>query len=302
MRAPEVAPGSRIFVEVADTGSWVGAEVLRQDNTLLYCRDAAGNMHDVDLGFTELLYQNETGACSDGTYDDMTAMLHIHEPGMLDNLRRRVRHASLRYVQCRSASQALRDGNGEPYTYMGTVLVAVNPLRPVPNPHMQDYSESEYGSRRPHPYAIAELAYARLCDPSPSVRPQSIIVSGESGAGKTESSRMLTRYLSWRGNCSDDSAVNLAESVKAVSPILEAFGNAATLRNANSSRFGQFLKLVFSRASNGARLTLLRGELETYLLEKTRVTHQALGESNFHALHQVCTLFAYGPRGRAGPR
>lgn len=99
MRAPQVAPGSRIFVEVADVRSWVAAEVVRQENTLLYCRDAAGNAHDVDLGFMELLYQNEPGTCSDGSYDDMTAMLHIHEPGMLDNLRRRVRITSLRYVQ-----------------------------------------------------------------------------------------------------------------------------------------------------------------------------------------------------------
>ncbi|KAJ8600434.1 hypothetical protein CTAYLR_001409 [Chrysophaeum taylorii] len=258
MRAPEVAVGTKVFVEVKDPRVWVEAAVVSQDNTHLVCVDGAGAEVKLDLGFHELYFANEAGS----TFADMTGMQHLHEPAMLANL-------------------GARSLAGEPYTYMGTVLVAVNPLRKIASPEVEAYAGTGYGSQPPHPYAVAELAYARLCDPSPFAPNQSVVVSGESGAGKTESSKIVTRYLAWRGG----SQSSLAENVKAVSPVLEAFGNAATNRNPNSSRFGRFLKLVFEIKRGGALLS--GGELETYLLEKSRVAHQAPGESNFHALHMA---------------
>lgn len=254
MVAPEIAIGSKVFVEAKDDSRvWVQTEVVRQDNTILQCKDG----YEIDLGFTELYYQNE-----DESYEDMTSMQHLHEPAMLYNLR----------------SRSLA---GSPYTYAGTVLVAVNPLKRIPHPSMDAYKDAGFGTKSPHPYALAELAYVRLCDPSPFAPNQTLVVSGESGAGKTETSKIITRYLSWRGGTDD----SVPERVADVSPVLEALGNAATLRNQNSSRFGRFLKLIFEQRTSGMSPGLVGGELETYLLEKRRVAHRTEGESNFHALH-----------------
>ena len=243
MKAEVVPIGSRIFLE--QDGGYVKAEVVAQNNTVIECRCAQGDV-TVDLGFGELFYEN------DNEVDDMTALQYLHEPGILENLTTRLPKT--------------------PYTFMGTVLIAMNPFEPRSQPTVADYVGKPFGSMPPHPYAIAELAFVRL-DVNGD---QSIIVSGESGAGKTESSKIIVRYLADRGG-----EKTLVERIKAVNPILEAFGNAATLRNPNSSRFGRFLKLTYSKSK------LTGGLLETYLLEKSRVTRQASGESNFHALHQA---------------
>ena len=113
-------------------------------------------------------------------------------------------------------------------------------------------------------------------------------MSGESGAGKTETSKIVVHYLTRRG-AAGGSASDLASRIIAVSPVLEAFGNASTHRNHNSSRFGRFVKLLMTPRGTGedADLVLSGGELETYLLEKSRVVRQGLGERNFHAFHML---------------
>uniref|UniRef100_A0A6S8A7R9 Uncharacterized protein n=1 Tax=Aureoumbra lagunensis TaxID=44058 RepID=A0A6S8A7R9_9STRA len=264
MRAPAVGIGTKIWLEVSDKERmYVSAKVVRQENTVIICEDEEGNERTFDMGFGELYIQNE-----EKNYEDMTAMQHLHEPGMLENVRCRI-------LQTKK----------QPYTYMGTVLVAMNPLEPVSQPTVNEYAGSSFGSIPPHPYAVAELAFARLGDPGPNAKNQACIVSGESGAGKTESSKIVVRYLSERSGGASD----LAQKVKATSPVLEAFGNAATTRNPNSSRFGKFLKLLFDCSDKSQSAQLVGGELETYLLEKSRVARQSPGESNFHALHMVCT-------------
>lgn len=182
---------------------------------------------------------------------DMTALEHLDEASMLSNLEKRL------------------DGD-EPYTYVSTVLVAVNPLKEIPSPSFESFCDAPFDPSLPHPYALAELAYQRLRGAD-----QSIVVSGESGAGKTESSKIVVRYLTERSHGVGD----LASQIISISPVLEAFGNASTHRNPNSSRFGRFVKLSFEGT------TLNGGQLETYLLEKSRVVRQNKGERNFHAMH-----------------
>eukprot|EP00635_Sarcinochrysidales_sp_CCMP3193_P013289 CAMPEP_0118913986 /NCGR_PEP_ID=MMETSP1166-20130328/14536_1 /TAXON_ID=1104430 /ORGANISM="Chrysoreinhardia sp, Strain CCMP3193" /LENGTH=1604 /DNA_ID=CAMNT_0006853551 /DNA_START=50 /DNA_END=4864 /DNA_ORIENTATION=+ len=188
---------------------------------------------------------------------DMTALESLDEGSMLANLEGRL------------------IGESNPYTYVSTVLVAVNPLKAVPVPKDETFVETAFDPTAPHPNALAELAYQRLRGGESD---QSLVVSGESGAGKTESSKIVIQYLTRRSHGEGD----LADRVVAMSPVLEAFGNASTNRNPNSSRFGRFVKMVFT-----AEQTLVGGELETYLLEKSRVVRQNKGERNFHSLHMM---------------
>lgn len=213
--------------------------------------------------------------------DDMTGLYYIHEAGILENL------------YARSKAENLR-----PYTLMANVLIAVNPLVRVVEPKVQDYIKTQMGERPPHPYAIAEVAFQQMALRTPA-HCQSIVISGESGAGKTETSKIVLRYLTSREHLavkttttknatiaptSDQQqqlALELDKRLWDTNPILEAFGNAKTLRNHNSSRFGKFMKLQFRPETN----TLSGAFIETYLLEKFRVVAQIPGERNFHIFY-----------------
>eukprot|EP00904_Undaria_pinnatifida_P011109 jgi/Undpi1/7128/HiC_scaffold_22.g09602.m1 len=196
---------------------------------------------------------------------DMTALHHIHEPGILHNLKERS-----------------RPWRQTPYTFMGTILLAVNPLKAVPTPLVEDFKDQSLDPEIPHPYAIAELSYnqMRMAGGRAGTN-QSIVVSGESGAGKTETVKIILGYLARRTAGTDE---NLEERVLESSPILESFGNAKTLRNDNSSRFGKFLKLRFT---SGESSYLDGASVEPYLLEKSRVLAQGEGERNFHILYEM---------------
>lgn len=194
------------------------------------------------------------------------------------------------------------------YTNTGPVLLAVNPFTPIPDlysPHAVRTHRN--GSKSPHVFRIAQNAYQGMIDAlldhrGSRLRNQSILISGESGAGKTESTKLVMRYLSLCGH--SNSTVGLSgpisqsvieRQILETNPLLEAFGNARTLRNDNSSRFGKFIQLQFnpqnaSRAVDSLRVTGAR--IETYLLEKVRVSCQSEGERNFHIFYQCCAAAA----------
>eukprot|EP00752_Nemacystus_decipiens_P009298 g8309.t1 len=250
--------GSLVWTENPERG-WVLVEVLTQDNTLLSVRHkATGATEVIDLGFGEAHPHNPKVEA------DMTALHHLHEAGILYNLGQRA---------------ALKDQ--KPYTFMGTVLIAVNPLRRVADPPMENFMNRPLNPETPHPYAIAELSYHQMrLGAGKKAANQSIIVSGESGAGKTESSKIILKFLTHR---SVGGVTSLEQKVVDSSPILESFGNAKTLRNNNSSRFGKFLKMQFTRD----KYRLAGAFIETYLLEKSRVLTQGRGERNFHILYEL---------------
>jgi myosin heavy subunit len=214
--------------------------------------------------------------------DDMTSLYHLNEPGLLENLQER--------------SQA---DNQRPYTFCASVLVAVNPLRRLPEPTATDF----YGQAdaAPHPYALAETAFQQMVySESVGSADQSLVISGESGAGKTETCKILLRYLCGRSGADSspansdgaDPTLTLDQRIIESNPIMESFGNATTHRNPNSSRFGKFLKLLYtdSGTENGpVRCDQLRGAtVETYLLEKSRVVDHVSGERNYHVFYQLC--------------
>uniref|UniRef100_A0A3B5LHT9 Uncharacterized protein n=1 Tax=Xiphophorus couchianus TaxID=32473 RepID=A0A3B5LHT9_9TELE len=172
----------------------------------------------------------------------------------------------------------LRHKQGHIYTFIGSVLVAVNPYQdfPIYSPEQVDlYHSRKLGELPPHIFAIAESCYFNMMR---NLRNQCCIISGESGAGKTESTKLILQYLAAvSGQLSQQSIEN---QILQSNPILEAFGNAKTIRNDNSSRFGKYLEIFFNKDGviEGARV-------EQYLLEKSRVCHQASEERNYHIFY-----------------
>ncbi|XP_072944444.1 myosin-IIIb-like isoform X2 [Epargyreus clarus] len=165
------------------------------------------------------------------------------------------------------------------YTYIGDILVAVNPFTDIgiyTSKSQQIYQGRCRSDNPPHIYAVADAAHQALMHQK---QHQAIVISGESGAGKTESANLLLKQLVF---LSKTQYGNLEDKILQVNPIMEAFGNARTGINANSSRFGKYLDLSMMRAGriSGARISV-------YLLEQSRVVHQALGESNFHIFYYL---------------
>ncbi|TWW66679.1 Unconventional myosin-Vb [Takifugu flavidus] len=195
--------------------------------------------------------------------NDLTALSYLHEPAILHNLK--VRFLESNHI----------------YTYCGIVLVAINPyeqLQIYGEEVINAYSGRNMGDMDPHIFAVAEEAYKQMARDE---RNQSIIVSGESGAGKTVSAKYAMRFFATVGGSANDT--NVEEKVLASSPIMEAIGNAKTTRNDNSSRFGKYIQIGFSR-----RYHIIGANMRTYLLEKSRVVFQAEDERNYHIFYQMC--------------
>jgi len=195
--------------------------------------------------------------------DDNCALMFLNEATLLHNLRRRF----------------MKD---EIYTYTANILLAVNPYHTLDfytEKHVKDYQGKSLGVLPPHVFAIADKAYRDMRNLSLS---QGIIVSGESGAGKTETTKYILRYLT--DSYGGGGAVSDLESrILAANPLLEAFGNAKTTRNNNSSRFGKFVELHFNKNAK-----VVGAHIEHYLLEKSRCISQSDKERNYHVFYRMC--------------
>ncbi|XP_019957019.2 unconventional myosin-VIIa-like [Paralichthys olivaceus] len=191
--------------------------------------------------------------------DDMIKLGDMTEAGLLRNL-------------------LLRHRQGIFYTYTGSVLVAVNPYQDFPICSVEKvnlYHGRKLGELPPHIFAIAESCYFNM---TRHLRNQCCIISGESGAGKTESTKLILQYLA--AVSGEHSEQRVEQQILESNPILEAFGNAKTIHNDNSSRFGKYLEIFFNKEG-----VIEGGRVEQYLLEKSRVCHQALGERNYHIFY-----------------
>ncbi|XP_053130896.1 unconventional myosin-Ic isoform X1 [Hemicordylus capensis] len=167
------------------------------------------------------------------------------------------------------------------YTYIGSVLVSVNPYKDLEiysKQHMGRYRGVSFYEVSPHLYAIADNAYRSL---RTERKDQCILISGESGAGKTEATKKILQYYAFTCPASDQ-VETVKDRLLQSNPVLEAFGNAKTLRNDNSSRFGKYMDVQFDY--KGAPIG---GHILNYLLEKSRVVHQNHGERNFHIFYQL---------------
>ncbi|XP_054455946.1 unconventional myosin-Ic-like isoform X1 [Anoplopoma fimbria] len=167
------------------------------------------------------------------------------------------------------------------YTYIGSVLVSVNPYKDLEiynKNHMERYRGVNFYEVSPHIYAVADNSYRSM---RTERRDQCILISGESGAGKTEASKKILQYYAVTCPASEQ-VQTVKDRLLQSNPVLEAFGNAKTLRNDNSSRFGKYMDIQFD--FKGAPVG---GHIINYLLEKSRVVHQNHGERNFHIFYQL---------------
>jgi len=214
--------------------------------------------------FTKLPLQNDLPY--DGC-EDMCQLNYLHEPAILYNLRRRF------YV-------------AQPYTYTGPICIAVNPyqwLDIYSDEIRGEYMQRERESLPPHVYSVSASAFYKM---RKFAQNQSILVSGESGAGKTETVKIMMNHLASAGSGKSDH--DIIDRVLQSNPLLESFGNAKTVRNDNSSRFGKFTQLQFDK--DAAVVELTGSRCQHYLLEKTRVVSLAPGERTYHIFYQLMAL------------
>jgi myosin-1 len=175
-----------------------------------------------------------------------------------------------------------RYGSDIIYTYISDVLISVNPFKIIKNltgPEQIDMYKGKYRYELPpHVFALAENAYRKMKSEGEN---QCVIISGESGAGKTEASKLIMQYIAAVSGKSEG-----VERVKSIilesNPLLEAFGNAKTIRNNNSSRFGKYFEIQFDSSGDPKG-----GKITNYLLEKSRVVTQSKNERNFHIFYQL---------------
>ncbi|KAJ1969017.1 class II myosin, partial [Dimargaris verticillata] len=169
-------------------------------------------------------------------------------------------------------------------TYSGLFLVAVNPYYNLPiytDEILRSYRGKKRGEVPPHIFAISDSAYQYMLQHREN---QAILITGESGAGKTENTKKVIQYLTGIASGRAKSKLtttSLEQQILRANPILEAFGNAKTVRNNNSSRFGKFIRIAFN--NNGQ---ISGANIDWYLFEKSRVTHQSGTERNYHVFYQ----------------
>ncbi|CAM9118584.1 unnamed protein product [Bubo scandiacus] len=204
--------------------------------------------------------------------EDMAMMTHLHEPAVLYNLKERYAAWMI-------------------YTYSGLFCVTVNPYKwlPVYNPEVVlAYRGKKRQEVPPHIFSISDNAYQSMLTDREN---QSILITGESGAGKTVNTKRVIQYFATiaasgekkkEEQTSGKMQGTLEDQIISANPLLEAFGNAKTVRNDNSSRFGKFIRIHF-----GATGKLASADIETYLLEKSRVTFQLKAERSYHIFYQI---------------
>uniref|UniRef100_A0A674JTU5 Myosin heavy chain 7B n=1 Tax=Terrapene triunguis TaxID=2587831 RepID=A0A674JTU5_9SAUR len=198
--------------------------------------------------------------------EDMAMLTHLNEASVLYNLKRRYAHWMI-------------------YTYSGLFCVTINPYKWLPvytSPVVAVYKGKRRSEVPPHIYSIADNAYNDMLRNREN---QSMLITGESGAGKTVNTKRVIQYfaiVAALGDTPGKKGGTLEDQIIEANPAMEAFGNAKTLRNDNSSRFGKFIRIHFGPSGK-----LASADIDIYLLEKSRVIFQQPGERSYHIYYQI---------------
>jgi myosin heavy chain 9/10/11/14 len=249
--------------EKAFVKGWI-AEDLSDDRILVQCDD--GSQREASMDLVDKVNPGKFDKA-----DDMAELTHLNEASVIHNL------------QIRYQADLI-------YTYSGLFLVAINPYCPLSiysNEYVRMYKNQAREDTRPHIFAVSDQAFRRLVEEGEN---QSILVTGESGAGKTENTKKVIQYLAavatsetpMTGKSPARHVTNLSQQILRANPILEAFGNAQTVRNHNSSRFGKFIRIQFTRSGQ-----IAGAFIDWYLLEKSRVVKVGSQERNYHVFYQL---------------
>ncbi|XP_062521649.1 myosin-VIIa-like [Corticium candelabrum] len=266
-----LSKGEYVWYRKGDGGEFdvpIGATVKLSDTGQILLVDDEKEEHWIPA--SEAAKLRPMHASSIEGVEDMIKLGDLNEGGILRNL-------FVRYY------------NHLIYTFTGSILVAVNPYQVLPiydQSHIQRYQDKKIGDLPPHIFAIADNAYYFM---KRGRRNQCVIISGESGAGKTESTKLILQFLaavsgqhSW-----------IEQQILEANPVLEAFGNARTVRNDNSSRFGKYIEVHFNHSG------VIEGAMiEQYLLEKSRLVFQMSGERNYHIFYRLLIGFSQAEKDR----
>lgn len=296
-----------VWAKASTDDDWVKAKVEKVEETIVnkqkgfaigvLFQDSSGqlngqrgiiNTNFVDQSSSEfelIKLRNQNDEVSSENVDDLVVLSYLHEPAILWSIYQRFRHDII-------------------YTNTGPILLAINPFKNLSMYSMEKVAAYRHAgeggidkanSMKPHVFKVADGAYrnmSRCIFETRTKADQAILVSGESGAGKTETTKFIMRYLA--DITKDSSASHNADNQFGVehlvlqsNPILESFGNARTLRNDNSSRFGKFIEINFAADNSGKELlSIQKATIRTYLLEKVRLVHQSDGERNYHCFYE----------------
>lgn len=263
-----LAKGDHVWLEPKTRDEFsvaIGARVKFTESGKVLVVDDDGKEHWID-GKRQIRHMHTSSISG---IEDMIGLGDLNEAGILRNL-------FIRYM------------DNLIYTYTGSILVAVNPYQILPiytAEQIKTYRDKKIGELSPHIFAIADNSYFNM---KRYQQDQCVIISGESGAGKTESTKLILQFLaavsgqhSW-----------IEQQILEANPIMEAFGNAKTIRNDNSSRFGKYIDIHFN--SNGS---IEGARIDQYLLEKSRIVNQAHDERNYHIFY--CMLAGMSAKDKA---
>ena len=256
--AAEFLIGALVWVEIGEGYLLPGRVKSRaKDSSLII--EANGKEHDISFSQLTEAVKKRDAIPEKGT-EDMIKLSQLHEGSMVYNLKLRYKHNLI-------------------YTYTGSILIAINPY------HMFDiynvetaraYEGQLLGALPPHIFAIANSAYMHM---NANRQNECLVVSGESGAGKTETTKLVLQYLAIINKSTQNP---ITEKILEATPILESFGNAKTIRNDNSSRFGKYTEVFFDKQG------LIEGaKISDYLLEKSRIVFHADEERNYHVFYEM---------------
>ena len=247
---------SNTKVWIEKLGQWYDGIVVSKNNNGVLVKYNNNQNEEHITNYNRIKFKNNDG----DNVNDLMNLQHLNEPSVLNALYSRYKNNNI-------------------YTYTGQILIAVNPFKQLSI--YDDNSIKNYNNNNeinnPHLYDVISKVYLNIKNKQGN---QSVLISGNSGSGKTFSTRYIMRYLSQVSSNFHTNKNSVERKLLESNPILEAFGNAKTLMNDNSSRFGKYIKIYFNEEDK-----IIGANIETYLLEKVRLMRQKNGERNFHIFY-----------------